>query len=159
MPIGRFGSFSAARERRRALAITEVASCCPTTCLRKYCSNSRSFLFSPSSILASGMPVHEDTTAIMSSSPTSTTLSSSDFFHAFTISSFCETRDFSVSRKAAAASKRWSRMASSFCCRTEFIFSVSSFTSAGRSISLIRALLPASSMTSIALSGRNLLVM
>ena len=62
-PIGLRGSFKAARERRRARAITLVASSCPTTLLRRISSSFKSFLLSLSSMRASGMPVHDETTA------------------------------------------------------------------------------------------------
>ena len=70
-PIGRFGSLKPARERRIAFATALSASSCPTTRSRRRSSICTSFCISPSSIFETGMPVHFDTIAAMSSSSTS----------------------------------------------------------------------------------------
>ena len=69
-PFGRRGSARPARERRMALATMCTASSWPTTRLASASSMRSSFSFSPSSILATGMPVHFDTTSAISSSVT-----------------------------------------------------------------------------------------
>ena len=70
-PMGRLGSCRPARERRTALAMASTAWSCPITrvCRRSSILVRRSC--SPSSIFSTGMPVHFDTTAAMSSSVTS----------------------------------------------------------------------------------------
>ena len=70
-PIGRFGSLSPARDRRIAFATALSASSCPTTRSRRRSSICTSFCISPSSIFDTGMPVHFDTIAAISSSSTS----------------------------------------------------------------------------------------
>jgi hypothetical protein len=61
---------------------------------------------------------------------------------------------FSLSRSEAAFSKSWALIAPSFSTRMVSISFSMSFTSGGRVIELMRARAPASSMTSMALSGR-----
>ena len=70
-PIGRRGSLNPARERRIALATTVSAASWPMTLSRRRCSISTSFFTSPSSIRATGIPVHLLTILAMSSSSTS----------------------------------------------------------------------------------------
>jgi hypothetical protein len=64
-----------------------------------------------------------------------------------------------LSRSDAAFSKSWALMAASFSTRISSISRSISFTSGGRVIALIRARAPASSMTSMALSGKKRPVM
>ena len=70
-PMGRSGSDSPARERRRALATASTASSCPTTRSCRRSSMCTSFSTSPSISLLTGMPVHDATTSATSSSDTS----------------------------------------------------------------------------------------
>ena len=70
---------------------------------------------------------------------------------------FCRSRSWS--RRAAARSKFWSRTASSFWTFTFSSCAFSSDTSGGGTCDASRARAPASSITSIALSGRNRSVM
>ena len=70
-PIGRFGSWSPARERRSAFDTASTASSWPIT---RSCSRSSmwmSFAISPSISFETGMPVHLATTSATSSSSTS----------------------------------------------------------------------------------------
>ncbi|MCY1361018.1 hypothetical protein D9M69_476690 [compost metagenome] len=69
-PLGRFGSARPARERRTALDTATTASFWPMTRLCSSSSMRSSFSRSPSSIFATGMPVHLDTTSAISSSVT-----------------------------------------------------------------------------------------
>ncbi|MNM88679.1 hypothetical protein D3C81_1009020 [compost metagenome] len=69
-PLGRFGSARPARERRTALDTATTASCWPITRLCSSLSMRSSLSRSPSIILATGMPVHLDTTSAISSSVT-----------------------------------------------------------------------------------------
>ncbi len=70
-PLGRRGSERPARERRMALLTAATASSCPTTRACRRSSILSSFSFSPSSILATGMPVQREMTSAISSSRTS----------------------------------------------------------------------------------------
>ena len=75
--------------------------------------------------------------------------------HSFSPASFFPVSCFSVSRRAAAFSKSWQSMADSFSRRTWAIFSPDSRRPGGAVIRRIRIRDPASSIRSIALSGRN----
>src|SRR5271165_1796077 len=99
----------------------------------------------------SGTPVHFDTMCMISSPVTMTSRSSR---HPSKIRSSLSLVCFSESRNAPAFSKSWALIASSFSERIVSMFFSISFTSGGRVIALMRARAPASSMTSIALSGR-----
>jgi len=68
-PVGRFGSFKPARERRIALEMTSTAACCPMTRLWSSSSIRMSFWVSASVSLNTGMPVHIETMSAISSSP------------------------------------------------------------------------------------------
>ena len=69
-PIGRLGSDSPARERRIALQIAVTAWLCPIMRLCNASSIFNNFSFSLSSIFATGICVHLDTTSAISSSVT-----------------------------------------------------------------------------------------
>ena len=71
VPIGRSGSCSPARERRRALATASTASSWPITRWCRRSSMWMSFSTSPSSSRETGMPVHLATTSATSSASTS----------------------------------------------------------------------------------------
>jgi len=154
-PPGRFGSFRPARVRRIACDSDLMASFCPIT---RRCSSSsmRSSRCDSSSVsLNTGMPVAVASTSAISSSFTSATASMSPAFHSFSLVSFLSISCFSVSRSAAAFSKSWESMADSFSRRTSAIFSSNSRRSGGAVMRRIRIRDPASSIRSIALSGRN----
>ncbi len=70
-PMGRLGSWSPERARRTAWATAAMASDWPTTRPARRSSMRTNLSRSPSSILATGMPVQRDTTSAMSSSSTS----------------------------------------------------------------------------------------
>src|SRR5450830_1014104 len=91
----------------------------------------------------------------MSSSSTSATESRSPDFQAFSLSIRCPVSCFSVSRSRAAFSKSCSSIADSLSRRASAIFSSSSRSSGGAVIRRILNRAPASSIRSIALSGRN----
>ncbi|MCY1187506.1 hypothetical protein D9M73_284960 [compost metagenome] len=69
-PLGRFGSARPARERRTALETATTASFWPMTRRCRSSSMRSSFSRSPSSIFATGIPVHLETTSAISSSVT-----------------------------------------------------------------------------------------
>ena len=123
-------------------------------------------LWSSSSILSSrvdsssdsftiGMPVATASTSAISSSSTSATSSMSPARHCFSRSDLRAMSCFSSSRSRAAASKSWPSIAPSLRWRTSAILSSYSRRSAGAVIRRIRSREPASSIRSIALSGRN----
>src|SRR3954453_5386264 len=68
-PVGRFGSFRPARERRIAFEMASTAACCPMTRLCSSSSIRMSFAVSASVSLNTGMPVHIETMSAISSSP------------------------------------------------------------------------------------------
>jgi len=90
----------------------------------------------------------------MSSSFTSATTSMSPAFHSFSREAFLASSCFSLSRSAAAFSKSCESMADSFSRRTWAIFSSYSRRSGGAVMRRIRIREPASSIRSMALSGR-----
>ena len=153
-PIGRAGSFKSARERRRALLMAVTASSWPITRVFNSSSIASSLAVSFCSIRCSGTPVHLDTICIMSSSVTTTSRSSRCWRHCSRIFSRSSLAFFSLSRKAAAFSKSWALIAASLSVRIASIFCSISLISGGRVIAPMRARAPASSMTSMALSGR-----
>ena len=159
VPIGRFGSFKSARDRRSALHKAVTASRWPITTRDNSSSIARSFCASPCSMRLSGIPVHLATTCMMSSSSTFTRFSSRVVFHALKNDSSFSLACFSLSRIAAAPSKSCSLIARSLRVLISSISTSSCFTSGGRVIAPMRAREPASSITSMALSGRNRPVM
>ena len=68
-PVGRFGSLRPARERRIAFETTSIAGCWPMTRLCSSSSMRISFCVSASVSLKTGMPVHIETMSAISSSP------------------------------------------------------------------------------------------
>ena len=158
-PIGRRGSFRSARERRSARATDTDAMSCPITAFWSSNSIASSFSFSFFSIRESGMPVQSATTCIMRSSSMAIRFSSRVFFHCSMICSCLARSCFSWSRNFAASSKCCSAIAFSFCPQIASISFVRFSTSGGRTSAPMRAREPASSITSIALSGRKRPVM
>jgi len=100
------------------------------------------------------MPVAVARTSAIRSSSTSATMSMSPAFHCFSRSALAARSFFSVSRRAAAFSKSWASIADSLSRRVCAIFSSNSRRSGGAVIRRIRNRAPASSIRSIALSGR-----
>ncbi len=104
--------------------------------------------------LKTGMPVAVARTSAMSSPSTSATTSMSPAFHSFSRLAFAASSCFSLSRREAAFSKSWESIADSLSRRTPAIFSSNSRRSGGAVIRRMRIREPASSIRSIALSGR-----
>ncbi|CPU67578.1 Uncharacterised protein [Mycobacteroides abscessus] len=154
-PPGRFGSLRPARVRRMACESALIAASWPTT---RLCSSSSMLsrrLDSSSVSLKTGMPVAMARTSAISSSSTSATVSRSPDFHAFSLSARFAVSCFSLSRRPAAFSKSCASIADSFSRRASAISSSSSLSSGGAVMRRMRRRAPASSMRSIALSGRN----
>ncbi len=105
--------------------------------------------------LNTGIPVQIARTSAISSSPTSATTSMSPAFHSFSRLPFSASRVFSRSRRDAAFSKSCASIADSLSRRTFAMRSSNSRRSGGAVIRRMRMREPASSMRSIALSGRN----
>ncbi|COX06589.1 Uncharacterised protein [Mycobacterium tuberculosis] len=154
-PDGRLGSFSPARVRRMALETALTASSCPMIRLCSSSSIRNSRVVSASVSLNTGIPVQLPSTSAICSSSTSATTSRSPERHCFSRSARCATSVFSRSRRLAAFSKSWASIADSFSRRASAIFSSNSRRSGGAVMRRIRIRAPASSIRSIALSGRN----
>ena len=153
-PVGRLGSLRPARERRIAFETTSMAACWPITRLCSSSSMRMSLAVSASVSLNTGMPVHMETMSAISSSPIDGRSTPSPASHCASSS-----RRFSVSlrswsRRLAAFSNSWSSIAFSFSERVFSISSSSSRYTGGATIDLIRMREAASSIRSIALSGR-----
>ena len=136
------------------LATLVTASSWPTT---RWCSTSsqrRSLEASASVRLVTGTPVMDETTSAMSSSSTVTTLAASSSRHAASSSSRRATSAFSSSRRRAASSNSWAAAAADFSSRTRARSASTWAISGGRAILWTRVRAPASSRTSMALSGR-----
>ena len=158
-PIGRLGSLSPARERRMARDTALMASSWPTTDACSSSSIRMSRAVSASCSRVTGMPVQRETMKAMFSSSITGRRVCRSRSHSSFLSRIWFCRSRSWSRSAAARSKFWSRTASSFCRLTFSSAALSSATSAGGTWDASRARAPASSITSIALSGRNRSVM
>ena len=154
LPIGRFGSFRPALARRIARATALTASSWPISRLCSVSSSRTSRCASCSVILDTGMPVHWETTWLMSSSVTVSRAVLWARFHSARFSSISRFRFRSWSRRAAAFSKSWCEMASFFSITTASSRFSCSRTSGGAVHAAIRTRLAASSIRSIALSGR-----
>ena len=160
-PIGRFGSFRPARVRRTAFAIAVIARSWLMTSLPSSFSMLIRRSASAWSRRFSGMPVILETVSAITSSstipPDSREFSRSR--HSRWISSFFLPSLNDWSRRSAARSKSWPATASSFSLLRRAISVSMSRRSGGAVIDLMRTRAPASSMTSIALSGRKRPVM
>ena len=154
-PPGRRGSLRPARVRRMARESALMASSWPMTRLWSSSSIVSRRLDSSSVSLTMGTPVALARTSAMRSSSTMATTSMSPAFHCRSRSDLAWMSFFSSSRREAAASKSCASMAPSLRRRTSAIFSSNSRRSGGAVMRLIRRREPASSMRSIALSGRN----
>ena len=156
-PIGLLGSFIPALALLIAVAIDLIASSCPTTLLCKILSIFNNFSASSSSILFTGIPVHIETISAITSSFTV----SFSLFELFQVSLTCSNCSFNFlcsSLTLAAFSKFWHLTASSFSLFILSILSSNSLISSGGVFSFSLTLEPASSIKSIALSGKNLSV-
>ena len=153
-PVGRFGSFRPARERRIALETTSIAWCCPMTRLCSSSSMRMSFCVSASVSLNTGMPVHIETMSAISSSPIEGRSPPSPDSQASSSSRLRFVSLRSVSRSDAAFSNSCASIAASFSRRVVSISSSSSRYTGGEDIDLMRMRDAASSIRSIALSGR-----
>ena len=154
--MGRFGSLSPTLPRRIAFATAVTASSCPTILRCSSSSSRKSLALSSSVSCATGTPVQLDTISAISSSPTSPPewlLSLRQLSFACLYSSLSL---FSLSLKAAARSNSCEFTASSFSASVLAIFSSSSLSSAGAALAVRRTREAASSIKSIALSGKNL---
>ena len=100
------------------------------------------------------MPLHSDTTAAISDSVT-TNLDSLSLLLSSCLDAMSASNSFSLSRNTAACSKSCAVMAASFSLRTRRSSSSKAFTSGVAVKTAIRILEAASSITSIALSGKN----
>jgi len=118
-----------------------------------------SFSDSFSVSLLTGMLVHWETTVAMSSGVMVGMVVSLLSRHCFFASSSCLRSSFSLSRSLAAFSYSWPAIACSFSLVAPSISDSLSFNCWGVCVTCSRARLPASSMRSMALSGRNRSVM
>ncbi|SHV75928.1 Uncharacterised protein [Mycobacteroides abscessus subsp. abscessus] len=158
-PEGRRGSFRPARVRRMALETALTASSWPMIRLCSSSSMRSSRVVSSSVSLNTGIPVQLPSTSAICSSSTSATTSKSPERHCFSRSARWATSCFSESRRRAAFSKSCASMADSFSRRASAIFSSNSRRSGGAVMRRMRMRAPASSIRSIALSGKNLSLM
>ena len=154
-PVGRFGSLMPARARRIDFATATIASSWPMTRLCSSSSMRTRRADSASVSLKTGMPVHIETMSAISSSPTCGCSSwFSDERHCSSSSRFFCVSFRSLSRREAAFSNSWFSIEASLSLRTRSISSSSSRYRGGADIDLIRSREAASSIRSIALSGR-----
>ena len=153
-PAGRFGSLIPARERRIAFETAVIATSWPITRLCSSSSIRTSFLVSASVSLKTGIPVHIETMSAISSSPTSGRSPPSPEDHSSSSSRFLFVSWRSLSRRFAAFSNSCASIAASLARRVSSISSSSSRYTGGWLIDLIRIRDAASSIRSIALSGR-----
>ena len=115
-----------------------------------------SFAVSASVSLNTGMPVHIETMSAISSSPIDgRSASPSPASHCSSSSRFLFVSRRSLSRRFAAFSNSCASIAASFARRVSSISSSSSRYTGGEVIDLMRMRDAASSIRSIALSGRN----
>mmetsp|Transcript_6129 Transcript_6129/g.15615 ORF Transcript_6129/g.15615 Transcript_6129/m.15615 type:complete len:201 (-) Transcript_6129:1572-2174(-) len=159
---GRLGFLRPVRARRTARATATTASSCP---IRRECSVSSMFIRrfpSLADTLSTGMPVQLDTMLAMSASctmgpasppPASMVALFSSCFAAV-IFWICALSSTSLSRRDPAASKSWVRIAVSFSFSSARSSLSSSLASSGMAACCKRTRDPASSIRSIALSGR-----
>ena len=158
-PIGRFGSLSPERLRRTAFDTLLIAASWPMTRLWSSPSMPISRAWSSVDIRVSGMPVILETTSATTSSSTTPSASRLLSRQSRVIVCFFFLSLSAWSRSAAAFSKSWLATASSFSLLSFSTSSSISLRSGGLVIALSRTRAPASSITSIALSGRQRPVM
>ena len=131
-----------------------IASSCPMTRLCSSSSMCSSREDSSSVSLTIGMPVEAASTSAMTSSLTVVTASDSPWRQAFSLSSRSDLSFCSSSRREAASSKSCPSIASSFFLRVSSMRASNSLSSGGAVRRRIRSRAPASSIRSMALSGR-----
>ena len=153
-PMGRFSSLRPARARRMARATALTASSWPMTRLCSASSRWSRRLDSSSVSLVTGMCVQAATISATSSSPTSFCAVERLFSHSLRWFSMSARMARSSSRTLAARSKSWWAMASSFSLLSCSSFSSICFMSGGVMKERMRTREAASSMRSMALSGR-----
>ena len=153
-PVGRFGSLMPARARRIDFETASIARCWPITRLCSSSSMRMSFCDSASVSLKTGMPVHMETMSAISSSPISGCVPPSSLRQLSSSSRFFCVSLRSLSRSWAAFSNSCASIDCSLSTRTFSISSSSSRYWGGAVIVLMRMRDAASSMRSIALSGR-----
>ena len=153
-PVGRLGSFSPLRLRRTAFDTCLIGSSwlITRTCISSSICSSRTASSLESRV--SGIPVILATTSATTSASTTPSVCSLFSRHSCVN---CSRFFFSLSawsRRLAAFSKSWLATASSLAWLSRSVSSSSSFRSGGRTIDFRRMRAPDSSITSIALSGR-----
>ena len=143
--MGFFSSWSPERLLLTASAMASIASFWPITLFCNSSSKRSNFVFSPSSILLTGIPVHLDTTSAISSASTSSLIilavfwsSISCFFSSSIFSSNCFNLPYLISatvpkspfRSACSASILSSSISClAFCMASTWFFSASHFAS------------------------------
>ena len=154
------GSFKSARERRSALQMAETASRWPTTTFSISLSTVEQPLHFvlPHPLERNARPFGNDVQNVLFVHHDALFLARRRAIRFSSVSSF-SFACFSLSRIWAAPSKSWFLIAFSFLPLISSISASIALTSGGRVIVLMRAREPASSNTSIALSGKNRSVM
>ncbi len=153
-PIGRLGSFKPALARRTAFETALTASSWPIRREWRISSSFNSRSVSVSASLETGTPVQLDTTFPISSTVTSLFSFPCFSFQLFFVFSTSSRSFCSASRKEAAFSNSWLWTAASFSFLMLSSFASNSFRFGGVVKERRRTFEPASSIKSIALSGR-----
>ena len=150
-PMGRRGSFSPARPRRTAFAIVLIASSCPMMVL--FISSSICSSRSDSSVASciTGTPVHMETSSAMSSALTTGLVARSQPVRSFSMRVF---RSLSRLESSITSSLRPFCTASVRIALTPFSSSINSLKVCAAGLLYMRTREDASSIRSIALSGR-----
>ena len=158
VPIGLFGFLRPALLRLIALTIFSTASSWPMIFFLSVSPIERSLLLSDMAIRFTGMPVISEMTDEMSSAVISMAVLASAAFHFFNSVAYLFSTIFSVRWISPALGKSLSLMASLF----SILISSRAFSSSSIFLGMLRFLTwaraPASSIASIALSGRHLSV-
>ena len=155
-PMGRRGFFRPILPRRIERATADIASLCPTTLFFRFSSRFRRRVFSSSRIFSTGIPVHSVTTSAISDLLTVTGSPSASVLVCCCSSFSCFFSCVSLSLTAAASSKFCLSIAFTFCSdRSESLASIAEARGLGVQL-FILCFAAASSIRSIALSGRNL---
>ena len=154
VPIGLFGSFSPTRLRWILLTSVSTALSCPMTFESNACFMPFNHTPSACAMRCTGTPEIMETTSSICGASTVSRLSFNFSFHSFFRRSNCSVYWFSRSRKLAASSKFCKRMASFLCCCASSISRSCSSISRGTEMWVRWMREPASSMASMALSGK-----
>ena len=153
-PIGRLGSLRPARARRTAFETVSIASCWPMTRLWSESSIWSSRSDSSWAIRVTGMPVHIATTWAISSSSTVGCSADTWLCHSARSVSTLPSRSPLPRAGGAADSYSWALIAASFSLVMRSSSLCASRSGGGADAWRSRTRLAASSMRSIALSGR-----